>query len=276
MARVELPESRLRARKRKRRLRLALAGIAALLLLCGALVGLTRLPALQIERVEVTGARTLATGTVEAFVRAQLEGNYLFLFPKRNIFLYPKQALNEALRKEYPSLASVEARAEDFGALEVALAEREPRALWCSAPGSAECYFMDEHGAVYAPAPTFSSPVYLSYAGEVSGERLPKQYVTPAQFSALAALVEALVQKLPEESAAYIAVDTVGDVRMAFVSGFTLLFTLADAGGDIFERFTLVLGAEPLAGKKLSDLEYLDLRFGDKLYYKLKAESVSP
>ena len=35
---------------------------------------------------------------------------------------------------------------------------------------------------------------------------------------------------------------------------------------------TLALEAEPFKGHALSDFEYLDLRFGDRLYYKLKSE----
>ena len=55
-----------------------------------------------------------------------------------------------------------------------------------------------------------------------------------------------------------------------FASGFVLKFALSDAGGDVFERFSLALAAEPFLGRSLSDFLYLDLRFGDKLYYKLK------
>jgi len=60
------------------------------------------------------------------------------------------------------------------------------------------------------------------------------------------------------------------DVSVRFANSFTLRFALSDAGGDIFERFSLALTSEPMKAHKLSDFQYLDLRFGDKLYYKLK------
>jgi len=49
-------------------------------------------------------------------------------------------------------------------------------------------------------------------------------------------------------------------------------FAVADAAGDTFERFSLALGAGPFLEHPLSDFAYLDLRFGDKLYYKLKKQ----
>ena len=66
-------------------------------------------------------------------------------------------------------------------------------------------------------------------------------------------------------------VDSNGDVHIMFASGFTLLFPISADGGDVYQRFTLALQSDPFTSHKLSDFEYLDLRFGDKLYYKLKA-----
>ena len=67
-----------------------------------------------------------------------------------------------------------------------------------------------------------------------------------------------------------ISVDAVGDVRVMFTNGFTLIFALSDDSGDLFERFSLALSSGPFVAHTLSDFAYLDLRFGDKLYYKLK------
>lgn len=277
MARVELPESRLRMRRRRVRIRIALLVLGAFVVVSGLLVGAAYLPFLQLQAVTVSGAQTIATSTIGTFVQERLAGTYWFVLPKSNIFLYPRQQINADLRAFYPMLASADVRfapAAVFQNLSVTVVEREPRALWCpsTTPGPAAlCYFMDESGVVYAPAPSFSSPVYVPYFGGQSAA-LPWQYMSAQQFIALGALVDAIVRKIPQEQLGGVSVDTVGDVRMNFASGFILLFALDDAGGDIFERFTLALTAEPLTARQLSDFEYLDLRFGDKLYYKLKVK----
>jgi cell division septal protein FtsQ len=267
MARVELPQSRLKARKRRRRVRLLLAAVVLLVLCAAAAVGLSYLPALLVTEVRVAGAQTLSTSTIQAFVRERIAGSYALMFPKRNIFLYPKKDINAELLASYPVLASADVHAGDFHTIAVNVVERTPRALWCV---ESRCYFMDENGVVYGDAPTFSEPVYVSYFGTSTGASLPKQFLSPVAFQALAALVDAVAQKLPDETIGSVTIDDSKDVRVRFASGFELVFGLEDQAGDVFERFALALTSQPLAEHTLSDFDYLDLRFGDKLYYKLK------
>ena len=271
MARVELPESRLRLRKRRRRVRLTVVLAAGILLLLSGAVDLAYLPALQISAVQVEGAQTVSSSTVEAFVRERLEGSYAYILPKTDIFLYPKRSIARALVAAYPQFASVDVHAVDFRTIAVAVVEREPRALWCAD----RCYLMDENGVVYGEAPVFSAPVYTTYQGTTTGERLPKQFLAPGEFLPLSALVDAIAQKIPGERLQEVEVDAQFDVQMHFEGaapaggqGLTVRFALHDEGGDVLERFTLALSSAPFKDKPLSGFEYLDLRFGDKLYYK--------
>jgi cell division septal protein FtsQ len=267
MARVELPESRLRLRKRRRRVRVSLLLVLLVLLMMGAAVGAAYTPALQVRAVSVSGEQTLSSSTIEAFVQTRLSGTYWYILPKSNIFLYPKNAIRSALLAAYPILASADVHAGDFHTIAVNLVERQPQALWCDGQ---TCLFLDENGVAYGEAPGFSEPVYTVYSGPISGDNPPRQFLSPADFQALSALVDAIVQKVPDEKLALVNVNSDSDVNMSFADGFMLKFALHDAGGDIFERFSLALTSDPLKSRKLSDFEYLDLRFGDKLYYKLR------
>lgn len=271
MARVELPQSRLKARRRRRRARLSLVLVVFLSLVAGGIVGAAYLPAIQVQTVAVAGTQTLSSSTVERFVRERLAGTYAYVLPESNIFLYPKARIRSELLSAYPVLASVDVHAVDFHTIAVNLVERQPRALWCPPDGG--CLFMDENGVAYEEAPAFSEPVYPIYRGgfaDLSSENeLPKQFLSPADFQSLSALVSAIVQKIPDEQLASVSVSDDNDVLMAFADGFVLKFALQDHGGDIFERFVLALTSDVLKSHKLSEFQYLDLRFGDKLYYKL-------
>ncbi len=265
MARVELPQSRLRARRKRRRLRLALVCGAGVLLLFGIVVGLSYLPFLQVREVAVSGTATLATSTIESYIQQQIAGRYAYVFPKRNIFLYPKQAISLGLLAEFPELRAADVHAANFHTIAAEVAEREQKALWCQGE---HCYRMDQSGVVYAPAA--GGEDLVAYYGRATGERLPRHYLTPESFESLFALVDALSQKPDQGRVQSVYVDAQGDAEAVFTNGFTLKFALGDAGGDVFERFSLALGAEPFLGRALSEFLYLDLRFGDKLYYKLK------
>ncbi|HEV7449479.1 MAG TPA: cell division protein FtsQ/DivIB [Candidatus Paceibacterota bacterium] len=263
MARVVLPESRLRARRKRRRARLTLVLAGLVVVLLAAVVGLSYLPFLQVRDVAIVGTQTLATSTLEDYVQAQIAGRYWFVFPRRNIFLYPKQSIREGLLAHFPELRSADVHAANFHTIAATIVEREPKALWCTGD---VCYFMDQGGVVYAG--NSGAQGLVSYRGAALGNVLPKQYLTPGQFESLFALVDALSQKI--EPITSVSVDNNNDVEATFGSGFVLKFALDDAQGDVFERFSLALTSDPFKNKQLSNFAYLDLRFGDKLYYKLK------
>lgn len=265
MSRVDLPQSRLRARRKRMRTRLTIVSVAALVLLLVFVVGLTHLPFLQVREVQVLGQKTLASTTLASYIGEQIAGYYLFVVPKRNIFIYPKRAIADGLLLEFPELRAADVHAGNFHTIEAEVIEREPKALWCQ---GSQCYLMDQTGVVYGYAE--GDDGFVSYRGPTEGDSLPRQYLSPEQFESLFALVDAVSQKLPESPVETVEVDTQLDAEATLSNGFVLRFALSDAGGDVFERFTLALTSSPFAGHSLSEFQYLDLRFGDKLYYKLK------
>ena len=121
VARVDLPQSRLKIRRRRRRQRIALAFGVLAVALCAGVVGLAYIPAIRISAVSVRGAQTLASSSVIAQVRGILAGRYALIIPKDNIFLYSQHTLEGALRASYPQLQSVEVHAVDFHTIEVSL-----------------------------------------------------------------------------------------------------------------------------------------------------------
>ncbi len=282
MDRAILGESRVRARRRRRRIFATLFIFFLLALIFGGVVWLSRDPFLRLTGVEVSGAQTLSTSTITAYVEQQISGYYYHLFPKNNFFLYPKSAISEGLLTFMPTLQSVSVGTQGLHTIAVVIVERTPEALWCgsasSTPGeAASCSYMDQHGVVYAPAPTLSSggtseplPGYESYYGTLSNTS-PPQYLSPPQFQSLSTLINALATQTATDTIQSVFVDNSDDVYVQFLSGFQLIFALSDAGGDVYQRFELALQSNLFKSHPLSDFGYLDLRFGDKLYYMLKS-----
>jgi len=262
------------------RVRLAIVAGIGLVLLAGLVVGLSWLPIIRVQSVDVSGAQSLSTSTIESFADAALKGRDLLVFPRDNIFFYPKKQIQSGLLSNFPELSSASVRAENFQTIEVAVAEREPAALWCgqTADAASDCRLMDASGFAYASDALLNEPSLVRYEGEATTTKgyvsslIPLQFLTPAEFKPLSALVSALDQNQQAASIDEVEVDGSGDVHAHFSNGFTLLFALSDAGGDVFQRFMLALASEPFLNKTVGDFDYLDLRFGDKLYYKLKGK----
>ena len=272
MARVQLPTSRLKARRRARRMFAVLGALVVLLALMGGVVGLSYLSALRVQHITIVGLSSVNESLVEASVQDALDGGYWHLIPKNNIFVYPKGAIERGLLAQFPIFSSVVAHAQGLTALTVTVTERQPAALWCGsfATSTAPCLTLDESGTAYTIAPDFSASVYRRYTGPLATTTLPRQFLTPEKFRALSALADAIASKAASSTLDTISIDASGEVHMQFASGFTLMFILSGDGADVAQRFALALTADPFNKHPLSDFEYLDLRFGDKLYYKLR------
>jgi hypothetical protein len=203
-----------------------------------------------------------------------LAGRYWGLFPRDNIFLYPKGELRALLMARHPGFGSVTLSGEGFSGVRLDVVERAPKALWCgeSAQAPAPCLTLDESGAAYALAPDFSGSIYMRYAGGLPQGPLPRQFLAPDRFRALSALADEVARRLSSTTITLVSVLDGTEARVDTASGFIVSFSLDDSGADVLERLDLALSSQPFREHALSDFEYLDLRFGDKLYYKLREE----
>lgn len=277
VSRVDLPKSQLRERRRRRRMFLVALAAGSVILLLAAIVGATWLPFMRVKQVSVMGTKTVMPEKLQASVLHEIAGAYAFVFAKSNILLYPRSTIEHNLLQQFPILGAVNVHAENFHTIAVVVTERQPAALWCGeslASSTSSCYLLDKTGTIYAPAVVYSGDAYQKYFGPTTGGALPQQFLTPAEFHSLSVLVDSLQgeQHLTMQS---ISVDAVNDVRVMFSNDFELVFALNSDSGDLFDRFSLALMADPFVAHKLSDFQYLDLRFGDKLYYKLKSGVVA-
>jgi len=273
MARVQLPESRLRSRKRRRFFAILGLWLFLILLLAGTLVGVLYLPHWRVATINVAGVEGTEKQAVEQTIRAQLAGRYLKIVPRDNVLIYPQSTVVAELLKKFPTFAHVEVKAKTLRSLAVEVTKRTQKAVWCgeSATNQAPCLLLDGRGVAYEPSPDFEGDVYTTYYGALAPGTLPRQYLTENTFNSLAALVVALEDQ-QQVHIASVAVDEAGDARLSFINGFQVFFVLSNGGGDVFERFGLALQAAPFKDRPVTDFEYLDLRFGDRLYYKLKGE----
>lgn len=227
---------------------------------------------LRITRVSVSGENVIPQTSIETVANDVIASKYLGLYSKANILLYPKSKILRELHTLYPTLQTADIHASDFHTIAITVTERTPHALWCSA-SSATCVLLDDDGLAYANAPDYSGAVYEKYYGALPDGPLPKQFLTPAEFRSLSALIDAFAKKVAPDTITTIEVDENKDVHVSIAGetgGYKILFALGDNSGSVFERFTIALTAGPFTTHKLSDFEYIDLRFGTKVYYKLK------
>jgi hypothetical protein len=269
-----LPKSRLYIRRRRQRTIILSAIFIFVLLILVGIVSLLRAPFLRIKDVRVEGAESVSTSTIADLLKRKISGSYALLFPKDDLLFYPKKELASVLLTQYPQIRTATVRADLTGTLNVSVFERAPEALWCGEGESSNCFLMDSSGVVYKRSDSLSS-VSVEYKGDLqdNGSKLPVQFLTPTTFESLEALSKVLgaqAVKAGSGNLEFVSVESDSTVRVHFSSGFEILFTMTDDAGKVADHFLLALTAAPLQNVPLSNFQYLDLRFGNKIYYKTR------
>jgi len=250
----------------------------------------SRLNAVNINNIEITGNQIVETNAIKDVVNQQITGKYFFFFPKTNIFFYPGNNIKNALQNKFKILQDINLSIKNNHTLEVSLSERKGLYTWCgnTPPASgvvATCYFMDENGYIFDQAPYFSGGVYFKFygtpdvglplcgiptSGDPSGCYFSQQY-----FSQLIFFKNILVSFGLKPVSTYVTTDGNVDVFLSGTNSSTtgpeIIFKLNDNYQTVAENLEAALTTEPLQTEfknKYSSLQYIDLRFGNKVYFK--------
>jgi hypothetical protein len=274
-----------RKQVRKSRLRLRLAGIIFLFVFALASAAfLSRLDIFTIKTVRVSENGTPNAQAILAIVRQAMKGSYFWLLPKNNAFLYPKKNIEAQVLAAFPRVAEVNTKMDETGTLSVSLREREPAALWCGEGASVDtpdvgreernatdaiCYFVDESGYIFSEAPSFSGTVFFKYYTLLSPGKPVGQYIMNVEtFKKLTNLLDSF-RNLGLVPTSLVRED--GDFTAFLEDGAKIIWSGSQDFKDVFDNLQLLLSAPDFVDeshKQPLELEYIDLRFGNKIFYK--------
>ena len=271
--RNRLLSPRLARRRRKVLIQKAVFLGVATLLLAASAVWLSHLEAITISKISVAGTSPSTANAVEEFIQHELAGKYWHLFPKANVALFPRSAVEAAVLDAFPRLSSIELRLGDLDFIQAVVTERSSAALWCEAAkeeGASDCYYLDQSGVLFEKAPVFEGNVFLRVYGGISKtpHSVGSQVLAPEQFKKLYSFIISLRDLKLTPTA--VAIDAEGDYAITLKGGVDILVGDNQDVSEVRENLEAILGADEFKDGKLERLEYLDLRFGNKVYLKEK------
>jgi len=231
---------------------------------------LFRIESINIQGITISGNESVESEDIKRVVEENLNGSRYLVIPKTNIWLYPKKKMDEKLKEEFHKISKTEIKVSN-GVLNVYIEEREPHALWCK--DQEECYFLDITGFIFTPAPMFSDNVFFVYRGEGN---LGEYYLNPNEFQDIEQFIEALslLDFFPES----LNFDTENTFVISTASGVKILMEKQNSYSQVFANLETVLEEEDLIQSRSIDyenLDYINLRFDTKVFYKFKTEDVA-
>lgn len=245
----------------------------------------SRLDGLNIKAVEASGNKVVDSVLIEDAVNEKISGKYLWLFPKSNVLYYPKSTIKAELQNKFYRLDSIDLSVRNREVLAVSVTEREAKYLWCGAtpaidakrPEKEKCYFLDSEGYVFDEAPYFSGEVYFKFYGfsDPKSENPAGSYFSQKNFKQLVLFKDVVAGMGIKPVVISVLPD--GDIEMFLARtgsnmlGPKIIFRSDAELKNVAENLQAALATDPLMSQfksKYGALLYIDLRFGNKVYFK--------
>lgn len=249
------------------------AGIAFFFILLSAgLIVFASMSKWRISHVQVEGLKILSGDEVRKNIFGSMGGNTAFLLPRSSIWLLNSSAIRSSLFEEFPRIKSVELKRSYPNGIFVSIEERDTWGVLCGEAlpdREAPCVYIDTTGYAMESAPNSTGSLILKIKTDFPSVKENSHIIGPSLASRMIFLLEETKRK--------IEVDTVGfelssrakkEIRLVTNEGFTIIFLREDNFENTFSVLKKVLEEE--IKDRRSRLEYIDLRFGNKVFFKLK------
>jgi hypothetical protein len=221
----------------------------------------TRIERLSIGAVTVAGGETIPYELVTSIVESKLEGSYLGIVPRRFAWSYPEEEIYAAVPRIKDPVVTLTSDRE----ISVAFSEYLPHALWCAEKESGECLFIDSAGYAFGPAPRLEGGALIRYRTLGREPAVHDYLVESSQLSTIATFID-LVKTGGRFEIAAVEIDMAGDIFYLVSGGGEFKAALRDSAAVVYDNLLTIISAKEFAGIKPGSFQYIDLRFGSKVF----------
>src|SRR3989344_9673542 len=223
------------------------------------------IPSLRVSNINIFGLNAGGEKKLRAEIFGVLEGRKWFIIPRDHMFFLPKENVENILSEEY-TFSNFAVKKEFPSALSISITERRTWAIWCSENGNS-CLLLDEGGLAFDKSAALSGGVILSIVDAREDDFLHKNILPPEDFNKISRMTEGIA-KIIQSDIVKIYIKKDGETYYLYPkNGF---YMIIDAETDIeksLENLSLALRSGEIK-EKSNALEYVDLRFPDKVFYK--------
>lgn len=231
-----------------------------------------RQPYWQIKNVEFTGLEALDGNEIEARIAALLEGENSFFISRRSILLVSSERLEEEMKRIFPRIERIAIDKKFPDTLQIAIHERTFWGIFCGSAdekGMVPCASIDKTGFAYETSPSASGSLIIKIKSDVSDVAVPSVVVEKDLMERLLFLGVEVKRAIGSEVVLYeISSRLPREIRLIVTDGYGLYFNRNDDFQNVFMVLKRVL--EQDIKEKRSALEYIDLRFGNKVFYRFR------
>ena len=248
-------------------------GVLLLIILIGVVL-ILRMSTFTISEIQVKGLQSANTQDVIDEVESKLGGNYALILPRKNIFFYPKSTIRMDLLSKFRTFGDIQIKTIDTNKLEITVVEKNAVAISCresvaiTAKTYADCFFIDQNARPFQAV--------LGEPDQSLGRYVDLNVNTAS--STLSADIMNQVQKVKAD----LAGKNLTTSFVKIVDSKTAEFQIVDNGkiiislpvtDDFISILDTALNTKALSSGAVA-FEYIDARFGNKVFFKLGSGAV--
>jgi cell division septal protein FtsQ len=226
-----------------------------------------------IADITVSGTEGVLKDEVTRYIEESLAQWRFFIVQQNKTILFPDERLSAGLQAAFPDIGEVDVSVEAPHTLSVTIAERQSDGIWCAyervtAGGVPACYFYDEQGVIYDEAPNAARGFLITVVRDerATAQSLGTRVLDAETLSYVGELTAALARAYVKPR--YLVLAQNGEVRAGFGDTWEAYFARTVAATTQADALGLVLQEE--VGSQSGELEYVDVRLGNKVFYKYR------
>jgi len=270
-----LRSDRIIRRRRKRTLFRFIFFVVTILIIAGIFVFVSRLDAFSVKNISVEGNEFVSTDEINGAAKDIASTSWMYIVPRKNILFFPTSALETELRARYPRLSNVVVHRTGLDSVDIKVIERKPSAIWCNV--SDACYSVDDQGYIYAEAgedqlDASSTNDLIKLTGGEQGTSTPigTMINSSSTFSDIATLLQDMKQQGLTPGEVELRNNHEFSVKV-LPSGGSVIFSDIRPLGDSLANLEAALQSPAFKGTSTQPtFDYIDTRFGNKIFFKLK------
>ena len=217
----------------------------------------------KITRVDISGLPDDENVQAESLVWEQADLSRLLLLSQSRLFVFSEKNLRETLEEQY-AISSVKIIKKLPGTLAIRIIEKTPAAVWSEADSY---YLIDAQGTIIRLVSGAVEGLPTLYN---NGEARVQEHSVSGDLSPVGVAAEIDHQlKSRFGLLAYQQLNVDNDrntIKAVLKNGGILLLATNEPLAPQFDRLELLLGGQ--LKDKVKTIHYIDLRFGDRVYYK--------
>lgn len=228
---------------------------------------------LAVTKIEVSGAENLDPAEIRKIVEAEITGNFLKFIPRNNILLASKISIEKNILGKYKYAEKAQTRKKFPDSLIIQLKERKFSLIFCSA-GS--CGVIDDGGTAFAEADFEKNEIGennlpILYDDGNKGFVLGEVIFGQDYINYLLGIREKTKDGLGINMERELRTPQIasGDIRAKTAEGWQIYFDKNIPLEKEISMLKIVL-ENKIGQSNRTELEYIDLRTENKVYYKFK------